>query len=232
MLVVTSLCIGQESVLLRLNHNAGDQYLIAMDIEQEGMMSMHMDMSMAFLEKKDTVYSVEMGFEKVAMTMNQNGMEMSYDSSISEENMDDIAKMMHTQFAPMLEAKIYSTMTHRADTYDFRIEPNIPNAGDMADKASAVVFPKEALKVGDSWTENKIENGMDMTMVYTIKSIEADVVLIDLSGTISLLAEGTISGSLEVDKATGNVNSSIMDMQMSAEGQQISTHIKMTSTKQ
>lgn len=235
-IAITIATTAQESTLLRLNYNVGDTYVITantiMGQAGEITMDMQIDMDMVVKEVIDTVYNVEMGITAIKMDMNTAGMDMSYDSSMSEEDMDETGKAMHTQFAPMFEATIYNTLTSRAETVITKVEPNIPGVDKFTEGAGTVVYPKEEVKVGSSWTINKMENGMDMEMVYTVKSIDKENVMVDISGTISLMAEGTISGSMEINRATGNVNKAIMDMDMAVEGQQMEINVTMTSTKQ
>ena len=168
---------------------------------------------------------------RMKMDMNQGGMPISYDSTLSEDELDEMGKVMHSQMSPMFSAIISTTMTNRAETIETTIDPPIQGMGDLTSNSSAVVYPKQALKVGDSWTANKMENGMDMKMTYTINSIESDVVNVDLSGTIELMAEGTISGNIVIDKDSGNVNSSSMVMDMKVQGQEMKMDISMSSKK-
>lgn len=229
--MITVVSMAQESTLLRLNYNPGDKYLVTMSINQETMMSMDVSMDMEVKEVVDTIINVEMAFKDIAMDMNQNGMQMSYDSKTPEDELDEIGKAMHNQFAPMLTAIIYGKMSNRAETLETKVEPALPGM-DQFSNGSGVVYPKKALKVGDSWTAEKIENGMEMNIIYTVKSIETNLVNIEISGDISLLAEGTISGNMEIDRNSGNVNNTMMYMDMNMSGQEMKMSVGMTSTKQ
>ncbi len=235
-IAVTLISTAQESALLRLNYNVGDTYVITANtiMEQAGetTMDMKIDMDMVVKEALDTVYNVEMGIKAIKMDMNVSGMDMSYDSKMNDDDRDETSKAMHAQFAPMLEATIFNTLTSRAESVITKVEPNIPGVDKFTDNAGTVVYPKEEVKVGSSWTVNKMENGMDMEMIYTVKSINKKNILVDISGKISLMAEGTISGSMEINRATGNVNKAIMEMDMAVEGQQMGINVTMTSTKQ
>ena len=231
MLAISLVSMAQESVVLRLNYNAGDKYLVSMNVNQGEMMSVALEMDMDVKEVQDTIYKMEMGIKSMKMDMNQGGMPISYDSTLSEDELDEMGKVMHSQMSPMFSAIISTTMTNRAETIETTIDPPIQGMGDLTSNSSAVVYPKQALKVGDSWTANKMENGMDMKMTYTINSIESDVVNVDLSGTIELMAEGTISGNIVIDKDSGNVNSSSMVMDMKVQGQEMKMDISMSSKK-
>jgi len=230
-IAVTLISTAQESTLLRLNYEVGDQYLVSMDMEQAGMLSMNIEMGMVVKETTDTIYNVDMTIKSIKMDISQGGMDMSYDSNTPEEELDDIGKKMKSQFAPMLSATIFTKMTHRAETIETIVEPQVPGMDQFTNGSGTVVYPKVAVAVGDSWTINKLEKGMDMTMVYTIKTISNDIVEIEISGTIELLADGTISGNMEIDRATGNVNYSTMDMDMVVSGQEMNMKINLTSKK-
>ena len=230
-IAITLISNAQESTLLRLNYEVGDQYLVSMDMEQVGMMSMNIEMGLDVKDVLDTIYNLDMTIKSIKTNMSQGGMDMSYDSKTADEELDDMGKMIKAQFAPMLAATIFTKMTHRAETVETVVEPPVNGMDQFTNSAGAVVYPKEAVKVGDSWTKNKLENGMDMTMIYTVKTIGKDIVEVEISGTIELLAEGTISGNMEIDRATGNVNYSTMDMNMVASGQEMTMKINMTSKK-
>lgn len=222
---------AQKSTLLRLNYNVGDQYLVSMNVSQGEKMDMNFEMSMDVKEIQDTIYNVEMGIKRIMMKMSQGDMQMSYDSNVGEAELDDMGKMMKTQFEPLLAAKIFTKMSHRAESLGTTVEPDIPGMDQFTQNSGTVVYPEEAVKVGDSWTAEKTEKGMEMKFKYTVKSIEKTVVNVEITGTISNVAEGTISGVMEIEKATGNVNSTSMDMNMNISGQEMIMNIGMTSTK-
>ncbi len=230
-IAITIISTAQESTLLRLNYKTGDQYIVSMSMIQGEMMAMDIEMSMDVKEVKDTISSLEMGIKRIQMDVNQGGIQMMYDSDLSDEDLDEAGKMIQTQFAPMLTVKIFSKVTHRAESFESKTEPNLPGMEQFTNSSSSVVYPKKAVKVGDSWTAEKTENGMKMEFIYTVKSIEKTVVKVDISGNISLSAQGTITGAMEIDKASGNVNSTIMDMNMNASGQEMKMVIEVVSKK-
>lgn len=231
-IAITLISTAQESVLLRMNYNKGDQYLVTMNMEQGEMMSMKIDMSLDVKDIQDTIFDIDMAIKGIKMDVSQGGQIISFDSSMSDDELDEMGKMMKSKFAPMMLANIMTKTTHRAETIETIIEPEVAGMDQFTNNSGSVVYPKEAVKIDESWTVTKLEKGMDMTMIYTVKSIEKDIVNIEISGTIELLAEGTISGNMEIDKTTGNVNYSIMNMNMNAGGQEINMKISMTSTKQ
>ena len=230
-IVISIVATAQETTLLRLNYEKGDQYLVSMSMDQAGMMSMDIEMTLDVKEVIDTIYNVDMGIKSIKMDISQGGMDMSYDSKASDEELDDMGKKMKAQFAPMLSATIFTKMTDRAETLETKVEPPVQGMDKFTQSSGSVVYPKEAVAVGDSWTIEKLENGMEMIIIYTVKSIGKEIVNIEISGTIALMADGTISGNMEIDRATGNVNYSIMNMDMNVSGQEMNMSINMTSKK-
>jgi hypothetical protein len=230
-IAITLTISAQESTLLRLNYNVGDQYLVSMNVSQGEMMRMIFEMNMDIKEIQDTIYNVEMGIKRINMKMSQGGMKMAYDSNLGDDVLDDMGKMMKTQFEPMLAAKIFTKISQRAESLETTVEPNIPGMDQFTNNSGTVVYPKEAVKVGDSWTAKKTEKGIEMKFNYTVKSIEKSIVNVEISGIISQQAEGTISGVMEIERATGNVNSTSIDMIMNVSGQEMLVNIGMTSKK-
>jgi len=230
-LAVTLMSTAQESTLLRLKYKVGDKYLVSMDLEQGGMLSMNIKMGLDVKEVVDTIYNIDTTIKSIKMDISQGGVNMSYDSKTPDAELDEMGKKMQAQFAPMLAATIFTKMTHRAETIETIVEPEVAGMDQFTNSSGTVVYPKDAVVVGDSWTINKLEKGMDMTMIYTVKAIDKEIVEVEISGTIELLAEGTISGNMEINKATGNVNYSTMDMNMIAGGQEMNIKMNMSSTK-
>jgi uncharacterized protein DUF6263 len=226
--------IAQESTLLRVNYNKGDKYIMTMDMKQDMTamnMLMKMDMSIDIKDVEGDVYNTEMKIKRISMDMSQSGMNMSYDSDKSEDELDAMGKQMQMQFAPMLEMVIFAKTNNLGEVLETRIEPNIPNADQFTNQSSSVVYPENKVKVGDTWSFEKDTQGMKMGFVYTVKSITKDKVLLDVSGKISVLAEGTISGNMEIDKAKGIPLKSTIEMDMSISGQKVKTSISVTMNK-
>jgi hypothetical protein len=163
--------------------------------------------------------------------MLQGGQVMSFDSTKSDEELDDTGKMMKAQMGPMLSALIYAKGNNLGEMLEVKVEPSIPGVEDMAKQSSNVVYPTEAVSVGSTWTMTKEEKGMKMDFLYTVKSISSDKVVLDLSGDVSGMATGKISGNMNIDKASGIPENSTIDMNMSVSGQELKSKITMTMVK-
>ena len=231
LLAMSIVTVAQESTLLRVNYNKGDKYIMTMFMKQDMAamnMLMNMDMSIEIKDVEGDVYNTEMKIERINMDMSQGGMNMSYDSAKSDDELDAMGKQMQMQFAPMLEMVIFAKTNNLGEVLETRIEPNIPNADQFTNQSSSVVYPENEVKVGDTWSFEKDSQGMKMGFIYTVKSITKDKVFLDVSGKISALAEGTISGNMEIDRAKGIPLKSSIEMDMSVSGQKIKTSITVT----
>lgn len=233
--VSANISLAQEAVLLRLNYEKGAAYDISMTVSQEmgTVMSMGMGitMNMKITDVGEDTYNSEMKFTKMTMDMLQGGNAMSFDSTKGDEDLDEAGKQMKTQMQPMLEALMYAKGNNLGEILEIKIEPNVMGMEDIAKQSSSVVYPKEAVKVGDSWTMTKEEKGMKMDFVYTVKSITENSVILDLSGEISGMALGKITGDMQIDRASGIPLDSNINMLMNLSGQEMTTKVTMKTIK-
>ena len=113
------------------------------------------------------------------------------------------------------------------------------------------IYPEDSVQVGDTWTTKmKIEKPMPMQtdMTYTLKDAKPDVFVLGLEGTLStgengaidmggqkvdVTMDGTMSGELTVDRATGWILQSrlVQDAKgkMNIKGIQADMNIKTTT---
>ena len=230
----TLVSTAQESVLLRINYKKGEQFLIKMEMDQDMpamAMNMTMDMAVDIKSAKEGVFETETKFTRIGMDMLQGGMNMSYDSNMKDEELDEMGMALKGQMGPMLQIVITSKTDVFGKVSDVVITPNLPSASQFADQSGNVVYPEKAVKVGDTWSIEKDENGMKMNYIYTVKSITKEKVGVDLSGKISGMAIGTISGDMSIDRSVGIPMLFNMKMDMTVNGQKVSTTMKMTTTK-
>ncbi|WP_299061412.1 DUF6263 family protein [uncultured Polaribacter sp.] len=230
-----NLTIAQESVVLRLNYEKGATYDVTMNMTQkmDTIMSMQMSINMDIkvLEVKDDVYESEMKFTKMTMDMSQGGNEMNFDSSKSDDELDDMGKMMKTQMSPMLNAVIFVKGNSLGEVLEVKVTPNVPGVEDIANQSSNVIYPKEAIKVGSTWTMSKNQKGMKMDFIYTVKSIEKETVILDLSGEVTGVAAGEISGSMNIETNSGIPTDTKINMDLDINGQKLKSEIAMIMAK-
>ena len=235
LVISANLTFAQDAVVLRLNYEKGATYDVGMNISQQmgAVMSMGMfvNMEVKVTDVKDDIYDSEMKFTKMTMDMLQGGQAMSFDSSKSDDELDEVGKKMKAQMAPMLKAIIYAKGNNLGEITDVKVEPSIPGVEDMAKQSSNFVYPKEAIKVGSTWSMVKEEKGMKMNFVYTVNSMTKDKVILDLSGDVSGAATGSILGSMNIDKVSGIPDSSLVNMNMSVNGQELKLKIETLMVK-
>jgi hypothetical protein len=235
LLTVVLVSNAQESTLLRLNYKKGDQYLMTMDLSQgmgvNGGMDMKMIASVNITEVNGDTYTNEMKFTKMVVDALAGGQNMSFDSDMSDDELDDSGKMLKAQMGPILGAVISTKGNNLGEVLEVTVEPNIPGADDMAKQNNNIVYPKEAVKVGSTWSLEKEQQGMKMNFVYTVKSISKSLVILSVSGTVSGMAEGTITGAMNIDKNSGVLLKSSIDTKMSVGGQEMTTKVNAVMKK-
>lgn len=237
LLVVTTITFAQESIYLRVNYKAGDKYNMKMTMDQnigEGMVKMNMFMQMLIDVKSvnDKVYDSEISFQRVTMNMNQGGIEVSYDSDEKEEDMDPSAKQMHLQMKPMLETVLSSKTNDLGKLIEMKVIEGSGDVSQFTNQAQSVTYPEEKISVGYTWKDEKNNNGMDIKSSYTVRSIDKNIVILDVDGTISGMAEGTLNGDMQIDRSTGNPTESNLQMDMTVMGQKAISTVKISMKKE
>lgn len=226
---------AQESALLRLNYKKGDKYLMTMELSQgmgvNGGMNMKMTASIKITDVNGEEYTNEMKFTKMVVDVLAGGQTMSFDSDLSDDELDDSGKALKAQMGPILAAVISTKGNNLGEVLEVKAEPNIPGVTDMADQNSNVVFPIEAVKVGSTWNAEKNKQGMKMNFIYTVKSISKTIVVLGISGDVSGMAEGTITGEMNIDKSSGVPLKSNIEMKIIAGGQEMTTKASVIMNK-
>ena len=235
LVISANLSLAQDSVLLRLNYEKGATYGISMKISQDmgAIMSMGMTMNMNIkvIDVTEDTYDSEMRFTNITMDMLQGGNVMSFDSSKSDGDLDEAGKMMKNQMAPMLKAVVFSKGNNLGKVIEAKVEPNVLGMEDLVNQSSNSVYPEEAIKVGSTWSMSKKQKGMVMDFIYTVKSITKGNVVLDLSGKVSEMATGTITGSMNIERESGIPIDSQINMDMSVNGQALKTKVATKMAK-
>ncbi|MGG8497737.1 DUF6263 family protein [Tenacibaculum sp. TC6] len=236
LLFVSTITMAQEKVLLRLKYEKGDSYTMNMKMAQVmgmGVMTTDMNIQMKYdiTNVSSDTYESTSKFTKMVMDMKQGAMQVSYDSTKKDEELDETGKMMKSQMAPMLEATILMKGDKLGKVLETKVEPNVPGAGEFTDQSSNVIYPEKAVAVGDSWTMTKSNKGMDLNFTYKVKTISAKNVVLDVSGKVSGIAEGDITGSMNIDRKSGVLTESKINMAMKVQGQDLSTNLTINQTK-
>mgnify|MGYP006893241214 CR=1 FL=1 len=234
LVVSCTISFGQETVLLRLNYTKGDVYTAKMTMSQEMgtvmSMGMNIDMNMKVVDVTGDTNITEMTFTKMTMDLLQGGNVMSFDSTKSDEELDDAGKMMKGQMSPMLEAVLTAKGNDLGEVLEVTAEPNVPGMTDFANQSN-VIYPEEAIKVGSTWAFQKNEKGMVLDFVYKVTAILKDKVELEITGKSSGMATGDITGTMEIDRKSGVALNSNIDMALSVQGQEMISKVSMTMTK-
>lgn len=225
---------AQESVLLRVKYNKGDKYAMNMTMDQDmSVMKMNMGMYMQIDVKDvvDNIYDTEITFNRIVMDMDQGGMKINYDSNKTDEELDDAGKMMKSQMGPVLDMIIGAKFNDRGETTEMTMIKGPAGGEQQFKQTSSVTYPENAVKVGDTWSDTKEENGMTFTYAYKVEEIKPEMVVLSVSGTIAGTAEGTLTGALNVSRASGLPENSVIDMKMNVMGQDAVMKVTVTTEK-
>lgn len=219
--LLTVSAFAQET-LLRYNPTEGDEFKVTMKMTQEMGAFMAQTVkstaSLKVVSVTDSSIVNNMKIDRMSMNMIQGENVINYDSSKSEAELDDTGKMMKAQIDPVLSTVITTTQTKLGEVTNFTMEPNVMQAAQIANQNSVAVYPKEAVKVGSTWTEVKEDNGMKISTTYKVEAIESNVVNLLLTGEISGMATGDLSGNISLNKNTGMPVTSKMNMKMTIQG--------------
>ena len=222
LLTISFTAATQESVLLRLNYNQGDNYITSIELEQnmgeQGGMSMMMKMNSKVNSVDDELIMLESKIKSIAMNMNQGGMVMDYDSNKSSEELDQMGQMMKSQFDPILRATIYNSVDRYGNVLELKVEPTLPGMEQFTGSQNAINFPDEAVSVGSSWVSEADNQGMKIVTKYTVTSISDGMIYLDVSGDVSGIGVGTIIGKSTVEISSGIQTNATIEMTISAQG--------------
>jgi hypothetical protein len=226
---------SQESVLLRANYKKGDVLEVKMEQSQnmgaKGGVDMKMSMDMTVTSKDGDMLTTESKIKSINMNMLQGGMAMSYDSSMKEEDLDEMGKMMKQQFDPMMKSIITSKVNSQGEILETKIEPSNPAMDQITAQAKGVIYPKEEVSVGTSWSDVASQQGMSVTSIYTVSKIENGKVYINITGSVTGMGEGDIKGDLVVDIETGIQDSASSEMAINAGGMDMKISTTTTTSK-
>ena len=220
--VFTISVTSQESVLLRYNYKKGDKYQMSMTMKQDmgvlGGMNISMKSDVNIVSVENNKFELSTKANRVQMNVAQGGTEVSFDSDTKEEDLDAEGKKMKTQFDAVLKTITYYSLNDLGEMASVRSEPATPNIAENKDVIGYSVFPKEAVKVGSTWTQDLSPEGMKMSLKYKVKEITKANVIVDITGTIEVMGiKGSLTGAATIDRATGNTNkmklNSIIDSQ-------------------
>lgn len=234
LLVLTSLSVfSQKSVLLKMNYKKGDTYELNMEFSQGlgimGGFNMNGTMKMNVVGTTNTEITTETRIKEMKVNVLQGGSTMSFDSNTKEEDLDATGKQMKAQFDPMMKALITQVSNRQGKIISSKVEPQIPGMDNFGQQFE---YPTTAVSVGSTWSSETSDPESGTTkMTYKVEKITATTVFASITGDVSALPGSTIKGSMEIDIATGNVNTSEVLISADAQGNKLTINTKLTSTK-
>ena len=232
LLMMAFAATAQESVLLRLNYNKGDNYVTSIELKQsmgaQGGMNMTMFMNSNISSVNDQSIMLESKVESVVINMNQGGMVMDYDSNKSSEELDQMGQMMKSQFDPILKATIYNSVDRYGNVLEVKVEPSLPRMEQFTGGQNAINFPEEEVSIGSSWESESENQGMKIVTKYTVTNIADGMISLNIAGDVSGIGTGTLIGKSTVEISSGVQTNAIIEMNLSAQG--IEMNLITTST--
>jgi hypothetical protein len=197
----------------------------------KGGVDMKMSMDMVVTSKDGDMLTTESKIKSINMNMLQGGMAMSYDSSMKDDDLDEMGKMMKQQFDPMMKSTIIAKVNSQGEILETKVEPSNPAMDQIIAQAKGVIYPNEEVLVGTSWSDVTSQQGMSVTSIYTVSKIENGKVYINITGAVTGMGEGDIKGDLVVDIETGIQDSASSEMAVNAGGMDMKISTKTTTTK-
>ena len=227
--------VHAQEVLLRYNSKEGDTYKMEMKVKQEVGTFMaqttETTMIMKTISVTDTTIVNEMKIDKMSMDMIQGQNIINYDSTKSDEELDETGKMMKAQLAPVLSAVITTTQDKLGNVKGVSVDPNIPQAAQMTNQSSNTVFPEEAVTIGSTWSDTREENGMNIKTNYTVSSIDANYIDLDITGDVTGMGNGKLSGKMKLTISSGIPVNSSMQMDLNIQGMDSKMSVEVSFTK-
>lgn len=218
---------AQESVLLRFNYKKGDVYKteISQNISSPQMvLDMKITTKQSIVNVAGDIYNTESKITKVVVDLMQGSNNMSYDSSVADDELDQMGLMLKSQMGPMLKSVVSIKSTNLGKVLESSATVQFQGSENFGQ--SNVVFPKKPVRVGDTFKMDQTAQGLTLTLIYTVKSISANSVVLALSTS----NDGTeIKGTMTIDKDSGVVLNSKIETTVEAQG--VKTIVKNVTTK-
>lgn len=231
--VFTSLTAVSQEVTLKLNYKKGDKYAVKVKMDQNlglmGGMNMQAEMDMNIVNVSSDNITSESRIKRMVVDVLQGATRMSFDSDNVDENSSE-QQIMKQQFDPMLKAVITQVTDKYGKLISAKVEPQVPGMDNFGQQSE---YPKKALKVGSTWeTETQDATSGSIKMNYKVTKITGTTLFADITGSASALPGSKISGTLEVDLASGNPNKVDVLIATEVQGSKITIKTTVTSTKQ
>ncbi len=249
---------------LQFNPKVGEVYHYMSNTEMDmAMMSMNIEMNVKTyfalntVEKMDTTFHMKMSYDSLMISQsNPMSGKIEYNSNTyNEGNADQNTKMIANTLEELKNKEFDAWISATGHVIKLEGAENLGDAGGMMQgtdpsgviKSVVIAFPEGELKEGQSWTVKQTSGsiGIESTITYTIKSINTDDIVLDMSTSIpenqEMESNGvsmTISnfestGELTVERKTGMLlemnTSQSMDMEMNMQGMEMTASTESTT---
>jgi len=227
------------------------------------MMSMNIEMNVKTyfalntIEKMDTMFHLKMSYDSLMISQsNPMSGKIEYNSNTyNEGSADQNTKMIANTLEELKNKEFDAWISTTGHVIKLEGAENLGDAGGMMQgtdpsgiiKSVVIAFPEGELKEGQSWTVKQTSGsiGIESTITYTIKNINSDDIVLDMSTSIpenqEMESNGvsmTISnfestGELTVERKTGMLlemhTKQSMDMEMNMQGMEMTATTESTT---
>ena len=229
--------IHAQTAKLTYNVKKGDKYQIDLKMKQNMAPIMTMDIGMIMttetLNVKDGKIENKSMIDRMVMDISAQGEKVSFDSDKDDKDLTDEEKKMKAEIAPAMEMIIYQTMDMSGKVLEQKTVPEMKQADKFLsqNQITAMVYPKDPVKVGSTWSYTQDMSGMKMKANYTVTGITDSAVFADITGSMEGAGEAEVDGKLEIDRSSGMPTKVNMNVSMGASAMGITMSIEMISKK-
>ncbi len=256
LMAFTNSAVAQKSIELKYQLKQGEQFTNVSNIEQtiqfEAMgQKVTLDQEMSFyLESvidsvKNEQITQRTTFKRIVMDQRIFGMEIKYDSEDSSTFNSPMGTEFATQMNKLINASVISLMDERGHVIDMDMSA-LGNAGEMSSTLNTgnnyAVYPDHKIKVGESW-EEELEpmetSNMAVKVKYTLKKATRKEAVLEVDGVLSANIDnpeaggeldGTMTGEMTIDRKTGMVKVSSLQLDMTMDVEQNGMKFPATAT--
>lgn len=223
LMLVIQTSISSQTINLQYNLSQGKEYKTEIKTKMHTQsdvqtINMNMNFMMDFVVDKVNKENIELNYSLVEVEQSiemPNQAKMIYSSSKPAN--DGFAQNMHAVYSKVLNIPLITTLNNKGEiTKTADISKILGGNSQMntqvqnSMKEDFIVYPNKTLKIGDSWENSKTANGIGFKVIYTLKQINNNEVILDLrgkmdfSGSYNATIENTkYYGTVVIDKETG-----------------------------
>ena len=222
LIVSSSIAFAQESALLRYNYKKGDKYKMTLVMKQNmgiaGGIDMSMESAINVVSSDNKKFQLSSQAKRVKMDMAQGNQNIKFDSDAKDSELDAQGRQMKAQFQSVLKTTAYHTFDEYGKMIDVKTVP--ANSGTKPqDLLGYTNFPKEAVKVGTTWSQDLSVEGMKLKMIYKVKEVSKSNVIAEVTGTLAVMGvQSNLTGSVTFDRKTGNTDLMSINSTMNLQG--------------